>query len=915
MHARRLDGAGPAARRLRSSLAVAAWTVIVGCAVMAPATEAVAAPDASDAVAADEPTTTPGAPGAPPRPVPKAFGKGPGGCELTIAAGPGSILDKEELILKDYVDIRCGDLRLQADLVRYLPATHEAHAEGNVVLDQANMRVTADTVDYNLATQTGQFFNARGYTEPTILFEAARIEQTSKDILVLYDANFTACTQPTPYWSFKIGRGELHLGEYAYLYDMQFKVGPLTIFYTPFLVWPMKTDRASGLLFPEFGFSKRSGTILSDAWYWAMSRSQDATIYVDYMSKAGIGLGTEYRYVPSSTGRGQFTGYFIRDQVAAAEQKPGVPTERWLIDYTHQQQLSNEWRLIANANFVSDFNYYLDFERDIRLSSNPQALSNVYLTRSWGFYSLNMWGERREQLVQDPVLPSAYGQPFIATVNRSITRWIEPEIEFRGRRQRIGDTPLYFNFESSVDHFDKGDRQAIYDRADAYPVVSSQLSPVPWIDIDANAGLRDTVYSKSQRSDLGCDNLPDTHDFGEGNGVLDAEPDNPPFGVFGPEDDVGCDGIPGTGDFGEGNGRRDTESTVIVGDNFERRVYQAGLDLVGPKLSRVFDTPASSFSPQLKNSIEPTLRYLYLSEVQNPLDIIRFDDVDVTTSHTNQVTYGFTTRLFAKRSAGAVDQFTGGLMPVPGSESTTQDALAKALMRVQADKARQAAQNAEAMGATGAPPEAGAEPPKSSLSTVEIASFELTQDYSFLQPLSVSAALNEQRPVSPVHGILRVNPSINTSIDLRANYDVLFRQVRDASLSANLRSPTRGFLDFTWTVTRDLEGKALLVEGLATLPSFDQSQLGLQGEGTFFRRRLLLGFQTNYELGDISPGEVRFRDQRYRAGYNTQCCGFQFEYLNRNFVGSDLTEFRFLVNLKGVGNVVDLHESINTGLP
>jgi lipopolysaccharide assembly outer membrane protein LptD (OstA) len=904
--------------RSRAALAARAALAIV---LAVPTANAGPAPfDAANAAAADQATT----PGSPARPAPKAFGKGPGGCELTIAAGPGSILEKDELILKDYVDIRCGDLRLQADLVRYLPATHEAHAEGNVVLDQQNVRVTADILDYNLESQTGQFLHARGYTEPTILFEAERIEQVSKDKLILYDANFTACTQPTPYWSFKIGRGELHLGEYAYLHDMQFKVGAVTVFYTPFLVWPMKSDRASGLLFPEFGFSKRSGTILSDAWYWAMSRSQDSTVYVDYMSKAGIGVGTEYRYVPSATGRGMFTGYFIRDQVAAEEQKPGVPTDRWMIAYTHTQQLADQWHLIANANFISDFDYYLDFERDLRVSSTPQALSNAYLTRSWGFYSLNMWGERREQLVQDAELPTAYGQPSVFTVNHPITRWIEPEIEARGRRQRIGDTPLYFEFQSSVDHFVLGDQQADYNRADVYPVISSQLSPVPWIDIDANAGARDTRYSKSQASDLGCDNLPNTHDFGEGNGVFDEEPDNPPIGIFGPEDDVGCDGIPGTGDYGEGNGRRDSEKTVVVDQNFERRVYQAGLDIVGPKLSRVFDTPSSGFSPQFKNTIEPTIRYLYLSDVQSPASIIRFDDVDVTTNHTNMVTYGFTTRLFAKRPAGAVDQFTGGLPPVPGSESTTQDALARALMRVQADKARQAAQNAEASGAQGAPGtgtgdettgETGAEPKKSSLSTVEIASFELTQDYSFLQPLSVSAALNEQLSVSPVHAILRVNPSINTSLDVRSDYDVIFKQIRDASLSANLRSPTRGFLDFTWTMSRDLEGRALESERLATLPPFDQSQLGLQGEGTFFRRRLLLGFQTNYELGTLTPGEVRFRDQRYRAGYNTQCCGFQFEYLNRNFIGSNLTEFRFLVNLKGVGNVVDLHQSISTGGP
>jgi hypothetical protein len=137
--------------------------------------------------------------------------------------------------------------------------------------------------------------------------------------------------------------------------------------------------------------------------------------------------------------------------------------------------------------------------------------------------------------------------------------------------------------------------------------------------------------------------------------------------------------------------------------------------------------------------------------------------------------------------------------------------------------------------------------------------------------------------------------------------------VRDASLSANLTAPGRGFIDLTWTMARDLEGKALEEQGLAFAAPFDRSQLGLTGEATLFARRVLVGFQINYEMGDILPGQPRMRDQRYRAGYNTQCCGFQFEYLNRNFSGTDQEEFRFLINLKGVGNVIDFHQRTGGG--
>jgi lipopolysaccharide assembly outer membrane protein LptD (OstA) len=851
---------------------------------------------------------------------PQVAGKGPANCVLEISAGPGSVLDADDLTLKEYVDIKCGDLRLQADLVHYIPSTHEAHAEGNVVLDQARVRITADSLDYNLETGTGQFINARGYAEPTILFEAKRVEQTSKDTLVLEDASFTACTQPTPYWSFKIARGILKLDDYAYLHDLSFKLGGVTVFYSPYLVWPIKTDRVSGLLFPEFGFSNRSGTIISDAWYWAMNRSMDSTVYFDYMSKSGYGSGLEYRYVPSETGKGLFSGYYIRDQVAKEENQPGVPVDRWVIDYQHQQEINSEWRFVANANFVSDFDYYLDFERDLRVSSQPQAISKAYLSRNWGFYSLNMWTERREQLVQEPIQPTAYGEPILSTEESTIVRWVAPEIEFRSRRQKIDSSPFFVSLESSVDHLDKGEADSSYERADVYPQIASQLSPVPWLDVNANASVRDTYYTRSQGVDLGCDNLPDTHDFGEGNGIADIERDNDPVGVFGPEDDLGCDNIPGTGDYGEGNGVRDRERTVALDDNLDRRLYQAGLEIVGPKISRVFDTPGSSFSPQYKNTIEPTLRYSYISSIDNPNLVIPFDEVDTVPGESNRLTYGFTTRLFARRPVTTPSEmgFAGQL--VPGETGSLQDAVADMMRKSQEDRTREAAeQGGEAGAATPGAAEGAGTPGTAgqhgapSLNTIEVATLEIVQDYSFLGPLSVSTALQEQRPVSPIRGTLRYNPSINTSIDVRTSFDVLFNQVREASLSANLRSPGRGYVDLTWTMARDLEGKALEDEGLAFATAFNRSQLGLTSEATLFARRLLLGFQINYEMGDVLPGEPRMRDQRYRAGYNTQCCGYQFEYLNRNFTGSNQNEFRFLINLKGVGNVIDFHQRTGSG--
>jgi lipopolysaccharide assembly outer membrane protein LptD (OstA) len=823
--------------------------------------------------------------------------EGQGARTLEIAAGPGSVLGKDELILKEYVDIKYGDVRLQADFVRYVPSTKEASASGNVVLDHGSARITAESLTYNLETDTGTFYKARGYAEPSYYFEAARIEKISGDELVLHDATFTACTQPIPYWSFKVGRGLLRLDDYAYLRNLSFKIGRVPVFFTPYLVWPIKTDRASGLLFPEFGFSRRGGTVVSNALYWAMRGNMDATFYLDYLSLAGYGTGLEYRYVPNDTGRGRLVGYYIRDQIAKEERRAGddVPVDRWVINYAHNQDLLSGWRLVTNANFLSDFDYYLDFERDLRLSTNPQALSNLFLTRNWGFYSLNLRGERREQLVNVQV-PPGVGDPFSLTKEETIVRWIQPEMEVRGRRQRLGNSPFFLTLESSANNFRTGQEGGDYGRFDAFPVFSSQLSPVPWFDLDASVGYRNTYYSKTLTADLGCDNRPNTGDFGEGNGLVDGETDVNANGVFEAAEDLGCDGVAGPGDPEEMNGIRDQERTVFSDESLNRGAFQAGLTLIGPKFSRVFDRPESGFSPQFRHTFEPQIRYAYRAAGSEPGSVFRFDEIDVTGGDFNTVTYALVTRLFAKRPAGGGDGFESpGSMAKAGYSGV--DPLADLF------RARTRPEPEEAGAATAPGEKEKAAEGRQRLSTVEVASLEISQDYSFLGPLSFSPS--DSVHVSPVRAAVRFNPSQHTSLDLRARYDVLFRQIRDASLSANLRSPRRGFLDVTWSMVRDLEGAG----------AFDRNQIGFLGETSLLARRVLLGMQANYELGDLLGGGPRLRDQRYKFGYNTQCCGFQLEVLDRNFLGSSQREFRFLINLRGVGNVIDLQSGSGGGLP
>jgi hypothetical protein len=177
------------------------------------------------------------------------------------------------------------------------------------------------------------------------------------------------------------------------------------------------------------------------------------------------------------------------------------------------------------------------------------------------------------------------------------------------------------------------------------------------------------------------------------------------------------------------------------------------------------------------------------------------------------------------------------------------------------------------------------EPPTS---PVEFATLTLSQAYGFNAPLSVLGA--DSSEYSPVNATLRVNPTSRQSLNLSAIYNILRRTVEQTTLSTDVRWGDQT-LGLTW----------FLGNGVDT----DQSQLRLFAGSALFRRKLTMAVETKV---DLQTSDIQ--DQRYRIGYNTQCCGFLGEYLGRNFSGSSEKEYRFVVSLKGVGKLFDLQQGV-----
>ena len=230
-----------------------------------------------------------------------------------------------------------------ADELEWNTTTGEFTARGNVLLASQTARLSAESVVFNTKSGLGTFYTASGLAslgdranqdksmfgtlEPDIYFWGETIEKIGPDKYRLHKGGFTTCVQPTPRWDIVSGSATINLGDYAILRNAVVRVKDVPVFYLPALYYPIQDDdRATGFLLPTYGRSSYAGQSLSNAFFWAINRSQDLTLLHDWYTKTGQGGGGEYRYLAAPGSEGNFRAYWLSQKAATFESNGATTT-------------------------------------------------------------------------------------------------------------------------------------------------------------------------------------------------------------------------------------------------------------------------------------------------------------------------------------------------------------------------------------------------------------------------------------------------------------------------------------------------------------------------------------------------------------------------------------------------------------
>ena len=754
------------------------------------------------------------------------------------------------IVAEGAVTIEAGFGRIQADRMTFRGG-HIVEAEGNVLMVWDKNRISGTRMTYDMGKKDdpdpekriarGVIENAIGQVDPEFYFDARKVETIGDDRVVLHSATVTTCTQPVPYWSFRVSKAKIRLEGYAHMFNLRPTIKKMPIFYLPYLLWPVKRERAPGLLFPEIGTTSQRGTFLSLPVFVPLGRSADATFIPEYYTVGGWAGAAKLRWIPNQSGYAEAEGHYIDDRVTGMG--------RYRVQLKQTQSFLSGFRMVSDVDIVSDFAYFTDFVRNLTYASSPTILGRMSFTRSGSWTSVMVQEQYREQLFAD---------------GSTLTQTTLPELEWRGRSRRIGKTPLYFTYVSSLAAIrqDSARLAADYYRGDLGPTLSAPYSPAPWLDITPTLALRSTYWTQHQAP--------------------------PPAVPVTPNQPV-----------------------TVVDEGIWRNLVAAGVEVRGPKLVRIFETkpkPGKDGAPdgpalKYKNTIEPSIAYTYQQAFDRGNEIILYDEVDTFGINAKLLSYGIASRLIAQRPRAEAEQpgGSGEKILVPEGES---------------GKLREAVSaTPEAPDAPlAAPTKTSTEAPKpAALEPVEIASIEISQSYSFNSFPSTAdldgftGTPNETSRLSGIALTGRYNPGRLLSFNLTGRYDILFNAVSDVSLSGNFRQPmAQGLFSIVFRQGLGFEPQSDPTAQPVAKP--DATQLRFQGNFGPIAGRIRLGIDATYNVTP-TDAEKHLPYRRARLEYYTQCCGFLAEYMVSEYSAFPRREFRFAVDLRGIGKLFDFNQA------
>jgi LPS-assembly protein len=313
--------------------------------------------------------------------------------------------DEDQVRAEGSVELRSRYETVLADWLTYDTVNDEIWAKGNVVIRRGYDWITGPELRFKREAETGFFMSPQFFVaEADASGSAAEIEFMGPDRYEVTDARYTTCIAPNHDWYLTSERLEVDtLRKVATAHGASVFFMDTPVLYAPWLEFPLSSERKSGFLTPILGSSGVRGFEVAAPYYFNLAPNYDATVTPRLMTKRGLQLAGEFRYLlgDGEAPLGQASG------VANAEVVPDdrvTHDTRYLLAWKHNQQFTPWLAGFVNASAVSDDLYFADFADRVAVTSQKTLPRDFGLVATQGPWAV-MARAQSFQTLQDPNEP------------------------------------------------------------------------------------------------------------------------------------------------------------------------------------------------------------------------------------------------------------------------------------------------------------------------------------------------------------------------------------------------------------------------------------------------------------------------------------------------------------------------------
>ncbi|EPL15204.1 LPS-assembly protein LptD [Pseudomonas sp. CF161] len=273
--------------------------------------------------------------------------------------------DEQVATLAGDVVMRQGNMQAEADEASLYQAENRGELNGNVRVRDNGALLVGDHAEVQLDTGEAKVDNAEYVLHKSrVRGNALYAKRAENAIIRLKDGTYTTCEPNSNAWQLKGNNITLNPATgFGTATNVTLRVRDIPVLYTPYIYFPIDDRRQSGFLPPSFSSGGESGFTLVTPYYFNLAPNYDATLYPRYMSKRGMLMEGEFRYLTKSS-EGQFGGAYLNDDNNERSQQSDYEKTRYMLNWQHKGGLDSRVLTEVDYTKISDPYYFQDLQTD-----------------------------------------------------------------------------------------------------------------------------------------------------------------------------------------------------------------------------------------------------------------------------------------------------------------------------------------------------------------------------------------------------------------------------------------------------------------------------------------------------------------------------------------------------------------------